>query len=124
LPAYTRCMSTCSDLQLSRLGLLDDASVAALAETFKALGDVTRVRILDAISRDELCVGDIAALLGLGESAVSHQLRLLRGLRLVRPRRAGQKIFYALDDDHIVGLFKQGLEHVQERTTARLGGTR
>lgn len=103
-------------MQISRAGLLDEASVTALAETFKALGDTTRVRILDAISRDELCVGDIASLLGLGESAVSHQLRLLRGLRLVRPRRAGQRIFYVLDDQHIVGLFKQGLEHVQERT--------
>jgi ArsR family transcriptional regulator len=97
------------------LSLLSDRSAAALAETFRVLGDVTRVRILDAISRAELCVCDIARLLGLSESAVSHQLRVLRGMRLVRPRRAGRLMFYALDDQHIVGLFAQGLEHVQER---------
>ena len=93
----------------------------SLAETFKVLGDVTRVRILDAISRTELCVGDIAQLVGLSESAVSHQLRLLRDQRLVRPRRAGQMIFYALDDHHIVKLFAQGLEHVQERAQSGRG---
>ncbi len=94
--------------------------MADLADTFKVLGDATRVRILDALSRAELCVGDIATLLDLSDSAVSHQLRLLRNARLVRQRRAGQMIFYALDDHHIVGLFAQGLEHVQER--AHRGG--
>ena len=102
-------------------GLLTDDSVAALAETFKLLGDTTRVRILDALSRSELCVCDIARLLGLSASAVSHQLRLLRGLRLVRPRRAGRMVFYTLDDQHIVGLFKQGLEHVEELASRRAG---
>jgi ArsR family transcriptional regulator, lead/cadmium/zinc/bismuth-responsive transcriptional repressor len=95
--------------------LLRDDDAAALAETFKALGDVTRVRMLDALSRAELCVGDLAELLGSSESAVSHQLRLLRSLRLVRARRDGRLVYYSLDDDHIVGLFAQGLEHVQER---------
>lgn len=97
------------------------AAVEALAETFKILGDATRVRILDALSRSELCVGDLASTLGLSESAVSHQLRVLRGTRLVRPRRAGQMIFYSLDDHHIVRLFEQGLEHVQERAQAARG---
>ena len=112
-------MSTCSDVQLLKSDLLGDASVAALAETFKVLGDATRVRILDALSRTELCVGDLASLLGLSESAVSHQLRVLRGTRLVRPRRSGQMIFYALDDQHIVGLFAQGLEHIHEQAQGR-----
>ncbi len=98
-----------------RRRLLSDASAGALAETFKLLGDATRVRMLDALSRSELCVCDLAGLLGLSESAVSHQLRLLRGMRLVRPRRAGRMVFYTLDDQHIVGLFEQGLEHVEER---------
>jgi DNA-binding transcriptional ArsR family regulator len=104
-----------------RDALLGAPSVAALAETFSILGDATRVRILDALSRAELCVGDLAQLLNLTESAVSHQLRLLRGMRLVRPRRDGRSIFYALDDQHIVGLFAQGLEHVEEarRSDAR-----
>jgi ArsR family transcriptional regulator len=108
-------MSIGSDIQIKPSDLLNSESVEALAETFKALGDSTRVRILDAVFRAELCVGDIAELLGLSESAVSHQLRLLRALRLVRPRRAGQQIFYSLDDQHIVRLFAQGLEHVEER---------
>jgi DNA-binding transcriptional ArsR family regulator len=101
--------------------LLADASVVALAETFKVLGDETRVRILDAVSRAELCVCDIASLLGLTDSAVSHQLRLLRGMRLVKPRREGRHIYYTLDDQHIVKLFEQGLEHVQERTPSLTG---
>ena len=95
--------------------MLGMRSVADLAETFKVLGDVTRVRILDALSRSELCVCDIAQLLGLSESAVSHQLRLLRGMRLVRARRDGRMVFYTLDDQHIVRLFEQGMEHVEER---------
>jgi ArsR family transcriptional regulator len=96
--------------------LLDEASVADLAETFKVLGDVTRVRILDALARAEVPVCDLAQLLGLTQSAVSHQLRLLRGMRLVKSRRAGKHIYYVADDHHIVGLFEQGLEHVQERS--------
>jgi DNA-binding transcriptional ArsR family regulator len=99
--------------------VLSDASAGALAETFKVLGDTTRVRILDALSRAELCVYDIARLVGLSESAVSHQLRLLRGTRLVRARRDGRQMFYTLDDQHIVGLFEQGLEHVEERDGIR-----
>jgi ArsR family transcriptional regulator, lead/cadmium/zinc/bismuth-responsive transcriptional repressor len=99
----------------------------ALAETFRVLGDATRVRILDAISQSERCVCDIATIVGHSESAVSHQLRLLRGMRLVRPRREGRQVFYALDDHHIVDLFEQGLEHVQERVGSgfsRIGPTR
>jgi ArsR family transcriptional regulator len=94
---------------------LSDASASALAETFRALGDLTRVRMLDALAHSELCVQDLAARLHLTESAVSHQLRLLRNMRLVRARREGRLVFYALDDQHIVGLFEQGLEHVEER---------
>ena len=101
--------------------LLSDGTALSLAETFRVLGDVTRVKILDALSRTELCVGDMARLLGLSESAVSHQLRLLRQERLVRPRRSGQMMFYTLDDHHIVKLFAQGLEHVQERALAGRG---
>ena len=88
----------------------------ALAETFKVLGDTTRVRILDALSQAEVPVCDLAELLDLTQSAVSHQLRLLRGARLVKSRRDGQHIYYTLDDQHIVKLFEQGLEHIQERT--------
>lgn len=100
-----------------REALVDGETVSALAETFRALGDPTRVRILDALSHGELCVCDLAAVLGLSQSAVSHQLRLLRGLRLVRARRDGRMMFYALDDRHVVDLMTQGRRHVGEATT-------
>ena len=93
-------------------------TVEALAETFRVLGDPSRVRIVDALSGGELCVCDIAAVAGISESAVSHQLRLLRGMRLVRPRRAGRQVFYALDDQHIISIFKQTLQHVEEPAPA------
>jgi ArsR family transcriptional regulator len=96
--------------------LMAPAIVADLAETFRLLGDGTRVRILDALSRSEMCVCDLAALLGVSNSAVSHQLRLLRGMRVVRHRRAGRMVFYALDDEHVVHLFSEALKHVQERS--------
>lgn len=107
-------MSKSSHVQL-KARLLDDATAAALAETFKALGDPTRVRMLDALARGEVAVCDLAGTLGLTQSAVSHQLRLLRSMRLVRSRRDGRHILYTVDDNHIAGLFEQGLEHVQER---------
>jgi DNA-binding transcriptional ArsR family regulator len=102
-----------------RSALTAPDSVQALADTFSALGDPTRVRILDALSHGELCVCDLATLLGLSESAISHQLRFLRSLRLVRPRREGRMVHYRLDDRHIVTLFRQGLRHVQETPAAR-----
>lgn len=97
-----------------RAALVAPDAVQGLADTFSALGDPTRVRILDALSHGELCVCDLAAVLSLSQSAVSHQLRLLRGLRLVRPRRDGRIVFYSLDDQHIISLFKQTLQHVEE----------
>lgn len=92
-----------------RLGEVD-----GLADTFKVLADDTRVKILHALSLAELCVCDLASLLGLSESAVSHQLRLLRLHRLVKYRKAGKMAFYSLDDDHVVQLLAQATEHVRE----------
>ena len=97
-----------------RSELVASDAVQGLADTFSALGDPTRVRILDVLSHGELCVCDLAAVLGLSQSAVSHQLRLLRGIRLVRPRREGRIVFYSLDDQHIISIFKQTLQHVEE----------
>ena len=94
--------------------LLPEGIVQEIAATFGVLGDPTRIRILDALAGGELCVCDIAALVGISESAVSHQLRLLRGMRLVRPRRAGRQVFYSLDDQHIVQLMRVAITHVQE----------
>lgn len=89
--------------------------IGALAELFKSLGDPTRVRILWALSLHEMCVCELASSLEMNQSAVSHQLRLLKNARLVRARREGRSIYYSLADAHVSLLFSQGLEHVQER---------
>lgn len=85
-----------------------------LAELFKVFGDSTRIRILYALIESELCVGDIAQMLNLGQSAVSHQLKLLKDAKLVKFRREGKVIFYALDDDHVRTILNMGMEHIEE----------
>jgi DNA-binding transcriptional ArsR family regulator len=118
LPAAETCevFSTDPDrIARVRAHLVSEATAASLAETFRALGDPTRVRLLDALARADLCVCELATLVGLSESAVSHQLRLLRSLRIVRARRRGRMVFYALDDHHIKDLFAQGMRHVLEQ---------
>ena len=85
-----------------------------LAELFKVFGDSTRIRILYALIESELCVGDIAQMLNLGQSAVSHQLKLLKDSKLVRFRREGKVIFYALNDDHVRTILNMGMEHIEE----------
>ncbi len=94
---------------------IDDRMAARLAETFKALSDPTRVRLIAALRDAEVCVGDLARALGMEQSAVSHQLRLLRALQIVRARKAGRHVYYALDDDHVRGLFAQGIDHVRHQ---------
>ena len=95
---------------------LPDAAVAAdLAALFGALGDPTRLRLLAALAEGPLCVCDLAAALGMTQSAISHQLRLLRALHLVRARREGKLVWYTLDDDHVRDLLAIGKEHVGHR---------
>jgi len=96
----------------ARAAMPGDRMVRALAETFGSLSDPTRVRIIFALSEQELCVFDLACLLGLTGSAVSHQLRLLRGQRLVKYRKEGKISFYSLDDDHIRNLMEECVKHV------------
>ncbi len=91
-----------------------EAVFASMADIFKALSDPTRVKILYALSLTELCVCDIANLLGKTVSNVSHQLRVLRNLKLVKFRKAGKIAYYSLDDDHIHNLFREGLKHAEE----------
>ncbi len=86
-----------------------------LAETFKIFGDSTRIRIICSLMHRELCVCDLAELLGMGQSAISHQLRLLRTSRLVKTRREGKSIFYSLDDEHIEHIINAGLSHITEQ---------
>ena len=89
--------------------LLDD-----LAELYKIFGDSTRIKILYTLFTEERGVGDIAQLLGMTMSAISHQLRILKQARLVKPRREGKMVYYALADDHVRTIFAQGLDHILE----------
>ncbi len=86
-----------------------------LAEVFKLFGDTTRIRILWALFEAEMCVCDIASLLGMSQSSISHQLRLLKQARLVKFRRDGKTVYYSLDDEHVKRIFDQGLIHVSEK---------
>jgi len=94
--------------------LSDTATIQALADTFRILGDPTRVRIVEALGQGQLCVHEISERVGISESAVSHQLRLMRSMRIVRGRREGRCVYYTLDDQHVLDLFQQGLRHVSE----------
>ncbi len=98
----------------ARQVLSPEREIVSLAETFRTLGDPTRVKILQALSVEELCVCDLAKLLGISESATSHQLRVLRSQKLVRFRKEGKMAFYSLDDAHIDSLMKEALRHVRE----------
>lgn len=85
-----------------------------VAELFKVLGDTTRTKIICALFQEEMCVCDLANLLGITQSAVSHQLKVLKHTRLVKPRREGKIVFYSLDDDHIKKIFDYGFAHITE----------
>lgn len=108
------CEETHSDAQRPRAirdRLVDEPTAVRLAETFKALSDPTRVRMISALLDDELCVHELAEAVGVSQSAASHQLALLREMRLVQFTREGRRVFYTLDDDHIRNLFREGLDH-------------
>lgn len=94
--------------------LLED-EITGLSEIFKAMGDSTRIKILHALSKEELCVCDLTEALEMTQSAISHQLRVLRNLRLVKYRKDGKMVYYSLDDDHIINLFEQGLAHIRHK---------
>ena len=95
--------------------MLTDETVLKGAEIFKLLGDPTRVKLLCALSRRELCVCDLSAVLGMTQSAVSHQLRVLRGAHLVKFRKEGKVVYYSLADAHVSRLLAIGVEHAEER---------
>lgn len=90
---------------------LDEETLFVVSQTFKALSDPTRIRILNFLCSDEHSVNDIAEILDLSQSTVSHQLRFLKNLRLVKFRREGTSLYYSKDDDHIMNLLKQAIEH-------------
>ena len=95
--------------------LLPEGTIQQLAETFKIVGDATRIKMLTVLSRQEMCVCDLAETLQMGQSAISHQLRVLRGARLVKYRKEGKEAWYSLDDNHVVDLLRLGLEHINHK---------
>ena len=95
-----------------KLGLSKDEEIDRTAELFKVLGDPTRLKIVNALMLSEICVCDLAKLLGMSQPAVSHHLKTLRQTRLVKYRRDGKTIFYKLDDEHVANVFYQGLLHI------------
>lgn len=110
---------TCSTTEINKdavdsikKDILPEKTIISLSEVFKALGDPTRLKIIYLLSRHHLCVYDIADILDMSQSAISHQLRVLRGLRLVKFRKEGKHAIYSLDDDHVLQLFNQGMEHI------------
>jgi len=96
------------------LHLTDEDDMLELAELYKVFGDSTRVRILCTLSQEELCVCDLAEVLRVSQSAVSHQLRILKQARLVKNRRDGRSIWYSLADEHVRGIIAMGMEHIRE----------
>ena len=101
-------------VQRGRSLLPGDVDQYDLAELFKVFGDSTRIKILYVLFESELCVCDIAQLLGMTQSAVSHQLRILKSNKLVKFRREGKTVFYSLDDDHVRSILSLGMEHLDE----------
>ena len=97
-----------------RATMPDEDTLCDIAELFKVFGDSTRTRIISALFEAELCVCDIAELLSMTKSAVSHQLRILRQTKIVKNRKSGKEVYYSLDDEHISEIFKTALEHLRE----------
>jgi DNA-binding transcriptional ArsR family regulator len=94
--------------------MIERRTADRLSETFKALADPNRIRIIYALSKKRLCVCDLSAALNMSQSAVSHQLRILRNLKLVKFQKKGKSVYYSLDDEHILSMFNKCLEHVNE----------
>ncbi len=101
-------------VNMARENMPGEEKLYDLAELFKVFGDTTRIKILYSLFSSEMCVCDIAALLNMTQSAISHQLRVLKQARLVKYRKEGKVVYYSLDDDHIGHIFQQGLSHISE----------
>ena len=101
-------------VERARAAMPDEDILADVAELFKVFGDSTRTRILSALFVSEMCVCDIASLLNMTKSAVSHQLRILRQTKIVKYRKSGKEVYYSLDDEHIARIYRTALEHLEE----------
>jgi DNA-binding transcriptional ArsR family regulator len=107
------CVGSEVALSIVKQKMVDDSSASELAELFKALSDPTRVKLISAMLQQELCVHDLSVVLGMGQSAVSHQLRYLRDMRIVKRRKEGKTVYYSLDDSHIEEIFMLTLQHLK-----------
>lgn len=101
-------------IQKVKAQMPDDEQISSLADFYKVFGDATRVKILCVFLQSEMCVCDLAELLGMTQSAISHQLRVLKQMKLVKNRREGKTVYYSLADGHIQTIISQGMEHIQE----------
>lgn len=97
-----------------KMKLLDDDKIIDISELFKIFGDSTRIKIINVLIDKEMCVGDISSLINVSQSAVSHQLRILKTSKLVKYRKDGKEIYYSLADDHVEKIFRMGCEHIDE----------
>lgn len=120
VPMREEICDTCEELKTDperiekvKACLINDDESMMIAEVFKMLGDQTRIKIIFSLSCCEMCVCDIAETINMTQSAVSHQLRLMRNMKLVKYRKEGKSVYYSLDDEHILQLFNQGMEHVR-----------
>ncbi|MBQ7410646.1 MAG: helix-turn-helix transcriptional regulator [Clostridia bacterium] len=114
---FVRCEEEVSNLETVKRvkdNLLNDEEIFDLAELFKVFGDSTRMKIINALMMEELCVCDIAEITNSTPSAISHQLRVLKQAKLVKYRKEGKSVFYSLDDDHVREIFEKGREHIEE----------
>jgi len=102
-------------LQRVQASMPEETHIYEVSELFKVFGDSTRSRIICALQKEEMCVCDLCALLNMTQSAISHQLRILRSARLVKSRKAGRIVFYSLDDSHIGDIFSLAFEHIMEK---------
>ncbi|WP_373231157.1 ArsR/SmtB family transcription factor [Cohnella sp.] len=109
------CAGSETDLTSVKQRMVDESSASELAELFKALSDPTRVKLISALLQQELCVHDLSVVLGMGQSAVSHQLRYLRNMRIVKRRKVGKTVYYSLDDSHIEEIFLLTLQHLKHK---------
>ncbi|MBD2869232.1 ArsR/SmtB family transcription factor [Paenibacillus arenilitoris] len=107
------CTGSEASIESVRSKLINETTAGQLADLFKALGDPTRVKIIHALVQSELCVHDLTQVLSMGQSAVSHQLRLLRNMRIVKRRKVGKTVFYSLDDDHVEQIILLTLQHLK-----------
>ncbi|MFS0728126.1 ArsR/SmtB family transcription factor [Paenibacillus sp. 1P07SE] len=107
------CAGTEANVEVLRTRRLEEHTAVELADLFKALGDPTRVKMIHALLDQELCVHDLCEVLGMAQSAVSHQLRYLRNVRIVKRRKEGKTVYYSLDDEHVKQIFLQTMSHLQ-----------